>query len=148
MKAIEENTIMPKRGHLVKFHTPYHDENPKQLYLLLEVFESNDIYKARADILALGTGFSFPPISKVNLEDLEVVEWNSSELIGHLATAHTKTGSNVSGKIVHILEEENNMDPLPTLKIHVILEDERGEMTAGQLLLDSFKHPIRKASIW
>jgi len=144
MKAIEENPIMPKRGHLVKFHTPYHDEDPKQLYLLLEVFESNDIYKTRADILALGTGFSFPPISKVNLEDLEIVNWNTSELIGHHATALTKTGSNVSGKIVHILEEENAKAPLQTLNIHVMLEDESGEMTVGELLLNSFRQQTGK----
>ncbi|SFB40262.1 hypothetical protein [Algoriphagus aquimarinus] len=144
MKAIEENPIMLKRGHLVKFHTPYPEEDPSQLYLLLEVKDHDHFDTPWADILALGTGFSFPSINMVKLEDLEVVEWDSFELIGHYATVVTEEGLNVSGKIVHILENENNTKPLQTLKIHVMLKDERGEMTAGELLLNAFRQQTGK----
>ncbi|WP_425638791.1 hypothetical protein ACPUEN_04290 [Algoriphagus yeomjeoni] len=144
MKAIEENPIMPKRGHLVKFHTPYPDEDPRQLYLLLEVKDYDYFDTPWADILALGTGFSFPPINMVKLEDLEIVNWNTSELIGHPATVLTEEGLSVSGEIVRILEEENTKAPLQTLNIHVMLENEGGEMTAGELLLNSFRQQTRK----
>ncbi|MEB2777455.1 hypothetical protein SYJ56_19225 [Algoriphagus sp. D3-2-R+10] len=139
MKAIEESPFMPKRGHLVKFHTPYHDEDPKQLYLLLRVIEPNDFYKTRADILALGTGFSFPPISMVNLEDLEVVEWNTAELLGNYGTVLKEDGSKVPGKIIQILNEEHKKEPLETLKIQAILKDEKGVEHTGRLLMDSLR---------
>lgn len=139
MKPSNENPINLKRGHLVKFHTPFHDEDPKELYLLLEVFESNDIYKTRADILALGTGFSFPPISKVNLEDLEVVEWDTAELLGYYGTVLKEDGLKVSGKIIQILNEEHKNEPLEILKIQSILRDEKNVEHIGQLLMDSLR---------
>ncbi len=141
MKAIEENPIMPKRGHLVKFHTPYPDEDPKQLYLLLRVIDPNEYYKIRADILALGTGLSFPPISTVNLEDLEVLEWNTAELIGNYGTVLKQDGSKVSGIITQISEEEKDNGMIKTLEMEIqaILKDVKGEEHIGRLLMDSLR---------
>lgn len=139
MKAIVDNPIMPKRGHLVKFHTPYHDEDPKQLYLLLEVFESNDIYKTRADILALGTGFSFPPISKVNLEDLEVVKWDTEELLGYYGAVLREDGSEVPGKILQVFDDENKTEPLESLTVQALIKDEKGTEHSGRLLMESLR---------
>lgn len=31
-----------EKGQFVKFHTPYEDEDPEQLYVVLEVFEDED----------------------------------------------------------------------------------------------------------
>lgn len=61
-----------KRGQIVKFHTPYEDEDSNQLYLVHEVFEDGE--KSRAKIEALDTGLSFPPIAVVYLRDLEIDE--------------------------------------------------------------------------
>ena len=133
MKSINENSIIPERGHLVKFHTPFHDEDPKQLYLLLEVFESNDIYNTRADILALGTGFSFPPISKVNLEDLEVVEWNTEELLGNYGAVLKEDGSKVPGKILQVFNDGNNKEPLESLTVLALIKDDKGTEHKGRL---------------
>jgi hypothetical protein len=60
-----------KIGQLAKFRTPLPDENPNQLYVVLEIIEDDE--RPRANIEALNTGLSFPPINTVNLDDLEVV---------------------------------------------------------------------------
>lgn len=62
--------IPNKTGQLVKFHTPLPDENPKQLYVVLEIII--DDIRPRADIMPLNTGLPFPPINTVLLNDLEV----------------------------------------------------------------------------
>lgn len=60
-----------KKGQVAKFHTPLPDENPNQLYVVLDIIK--DIEKPRAEIEALNTGLPFPPINTVLLDDLEVV---------------------------------------------------------------------------
>ncbi|OBQ57039.1 hypothetical protein JJL45_01965 [Tamlana sp. s12] len=67
-----------RRGQIVKFHTPYHDEDPEQLYVVLEYIEDGS--RSRAKIQAAGTGLSFPPVSLVLAEDLEVDEGQTFEL--------------------------------------------------------------------
>lgn len=61
MKLIE-------KGQIVKSRTPYEDEDPEQLYVVIEVFEDED--KTRAQIMALQTGLSFVPINSVYVKDL------------------------------------------------------------------------------
>jgi hypothetical protein len=61
-----------KNGQIAKFHTPLPEENPDQLYVVLEVIE--DDVRPRAQIKALNTGLAFPPINTVRLGDLHVVE--------------------------------------------------------------------------
>lgn len=53
-----------KAGQIVKFHTPNQDEDPNQLYIVLEVNED------RVDIQALDTNLTFPPINRVDRDDL------------------------------------------------------------------------------
>lgn len=67
-----------RRGQIVKFHTPYHDEDPEQIYAIIEYIEDGS--RSRAKIKALNTGLSFPPISLVLAEDLEVDEGQTFEL--------------------------------------------------------------------
>lgn len=70
-----------KIGQIVKFHTPMPDENPNQLYVILEIFF--DVERPRAKVQALGLDFSFPPISVFNVEDLEILEIDTADLLGH-----------------------------------------------------------------
>lgn len=93
-----------KQGQIVKFHSPLADENPNQLYVVLEVTEEN--YRPRADIQALNTGLSFPPINTVKLEDLEVVEVDATELIGHKVTIIKSDFSKVDGRVIKIGEQK------------------------------------------
>ncbi|WP_339865379.1 hypothetical protein [uncultured Algoriphagus sp.] len=139
MKALEEIPFKPEKGHLVKFHTPYPEEDPSQLYLLLEVKDYDHFDTPWADILALGTGFSFPSINMVKLEDLEVVEWNTEELLGNYGAVLKEDGSKVPGKIIQISTDGNNKEPLGNLTIHALIRDDKGEEHNGRLLMDSLR---------
>ena len=92
-----------KVGQIAKFHTPLPNENADQLYVVLEVIDDSE--RPRADIQALNTGLSFPPINTVRLDDLEVVKVNTSDLIGHPVTINKSDGSRVSGFVVKVQEE-------------------------------------------
>lgn len=56
-----------KEGQIVKFHTPLEDEDPNQIYVVLELKEDGE--RSRADIQPLGTEWAFPPIITVLLSD-------------------------------------------------------------------------------
>lgn len=73
MKPIE-------KGQIVKFHTPYEDEDPEQLYVVLEVFDDED--RSRAQIFPLNTGLSFPPV--VYIRDLEIDNILTKQLARYL----------------------------------------------------------------
>ena len=92
------------KGNIVKFHTPLPDENPNQLYVVLEVIEDDE--RPRADIQALNTGLSFPPISKVRLGDLVIVEVDTNDLIGHKVTINKSDYSQVEGRVIKVSEQK------------------------------------------
>ncbi|REG94308.1 hypothetical protein [Algoriphagus antarcticus] len=111
MKSIEKKISTPtKVGQIVKFHTPYPDENPNQLYVLLEIFEYDESLKPKADIKALNTGLSFPPISTVLLEDLELAEVETTDLIGFRASIKKDNHSIVSGKVIEVVQPKQMVD--------------------------------------
>ena len=89
-----------KIGQVAKFHTPLPDENPNQLYVVLEIIEDDE--RPRADIKALNTGLSFPPINTVKLDDLEVVEVDTADLVGHNVTINKADYSQAIGKVVKV----------------------------------------------
>jgi transcription antitermination factor NusG len=93
-----------KQGQIAKFHTPLGDEDPEQLYVVLEVIE--DVERPRAGIQALNTGLVFPPINKVFLDDLEVVEVSTQDLIGHYVTINKSDYSQVVGRVSKVSEQK------------------------------------------
>jgi len=93
-----------KQGQIVKFHTPLADENPDQLYVVLEVIENDE--RPRADIQALNTGLTFPPINTVRLGDLEVIEVETNDLIGHKVTINKSDYSQVEGRVIKVSEQK------------------------------------------
>ena len=93
-----------EQGQIVKFHTPLVDENPNQLYVVLEVIEDSE--RPRADIQALNTALSFPPINTVRLNDLEVVEVDTNDLIGHRVTINKPDYSQVEGRVIKVSEQK------------------------------------------
>lgn len=97
-----------KEGQIVKFHTPLKDENPDQQYVVLEI--KDDSIKSRVDIQALNTGSSFSPINTVLLSDLEVIEVDTSDLIGHTVTVNKSDYSQVVGKVFKVREQKINLD--------------------------------------
>lgn len=97
-----------KEGQIVKFHSPLPGENPNQLYVVLEL--KIDGERDRADIQALGTGLSFPGVNTVLLSDIETVEVDTSDLIGHDVTVQKSDFSEVSGKVVDVKEQKIMLD--------------------------------------
>ena len=93
-----------KQGQIVKFHSPLTEENPNQLYVVLEVIADDE--RPRADIQALNTGLSFPPINTVRLGDLEVVEIDASDLIGHKVTINKADNSKVVGRVIKVSDQK------------------------------------------
>jgi hypothetical protein len=87
-----------KNGQVAKFHIPLPDENPDQLYVVIEIKEVDD--RPRADIKSLNTGLSFPPINTVLFDDLVVVEVDTADLVGHQVTINKGDYSQATGKVV------------------------------------------------
>lgn len=97
-----------KPGQIVKFHTPLEGENPEQLYVILELHE--DLERPRAKIQALNTDLPFPPINVVLVNDLEIMQVNTSDLIGHFVTINKSDFSQVNGKVISVSQQKINLD--------------------------------------
>lgn len=59
-----------KPNQIVRFHSPLQDEDPNQLYVVVEIYFDMD--KPRCIIKALNTGLTYPPTSTVLVDDLEI----------------------------------------------------------------------------
>ena len=128
-----------KIGQVAKFHTPLPDENPDQLYVVLEIKE--DDKRPRADIKALNTGLSFPPINTVLLDDLEVVEVDTADLVGHQVTINKADYSQATGKVVKVSEQKIMLDLTKGVKgvetnVWLTIEDESGKEHTGTLFVN------------
>ena len=125
-----------KQGQIVKFHTPLEGENPEQLYVVLEVIEDDS--RPRADIQALNTGLAFPPINKVRLNDLEIVEVSTQDLIGHYVTIDKSDYSQVDGKVISVNEQKINLDLTNGINgvetnVYLTVVDRNGKQHMGTL---------------
>lgn len=128
-----------KPGQVAKFHTPLPDENPDQLYVVLEIKEDDE--RPRADIKALNTGLSFPPINTVLLDDLEVVEVDTSDLVGQEVTINKADYSQATGKVVKVSEQKIMLDLTKGVKgvetnVWLTIQDENGTEHTGTLFVN------------
>ncbi|HLF52564.1 hypothetical protein [Flavobacterium sp.] len=128
-----------KKGQIAKFHTTIKGENPKQLYVVLEVIEDDE--RPRADIQALNTGLAFPPINTVRLGDLEVVEVSTLDLIGHNVTINKSDYSQVEGKIIAVNEQKIELELSKAIKgvetnVYLTIIDKHGNQHIGTLFVN------------
>lgn len=128
-----------KQGQIVKFHTPLEGENSEQLYVVLEVIEDDE--RPRVDIQALNTGLPFTPINTVRLNDLEVVEISTQDLIGHYVTIDKSDLSQVSGKVISVGEQKINLDLSTGINgvetnVYLTLVDKNGKEHLGTLFVN------------
>jgi hypothetical protein len=128
-----------KPGQIAKFHTPLPDENPNQLYVVLEIKE--DVERPRADIKALNTGLSFPPINTVSLDDLKVVEVDTSDLVGHEVTINKADYSQATGKVLIVSEQKIMLDLTKGVKgvetnVWLTIQDENRTEHTGTLFVN------------
>lgn len=131
--------IPTKAGQIVRFHTPLSDENPEQLYVVLEVIDDDE--RPRADIKALNTGLSFPPINTVRLNDLEVVEVNTQDLIGHRVTINKSDYSQVEGKVIKVSQQKIMLDLTKGISgvetnVWLTITDDQGKEHTGTLFVN------------
>ncbi len=128
-----------KIGQVAKFHTPLPEENPNQLYVVLEIIEDDE--RPRADIKALNTGLSFPPINTVSLNDLEVVEVDTADLVGHIVTINKADYSQATGKVVKVSQQKILLDLTKGVKgvetnVLLTIQDENGKEHTGTLFVN------------
>ena len=128
-----------KPGQVAKFHTPLPDENPDQLYVVLEIKE--DVERPRAEIKALNSGISFSPINTVLLDDLEVVKVDTSDLVGHEVTIKKADYSQATGKVVKVSEQKIMLDLTKGIKgvetnVWLTIEDKDGKEHTGTLFVN------------
>ena len=128
-----------KIGQVAKFHTPLPDENPNQLYVVLEIIEDDE--RPRADIKALNTGLSFPPINTVKLNDRVVVEVDTVDLVGHNVTINKADYSQATGKVVKVSEQKIMLDLTKGVKgvetnVWLTIQDESGNEHTGTLFVN------------
>lgn len=97
-----------RAGQIVRFRTLYKDEDPNQLYVVLEAKEDGE--RSRADIQALNTGLPYPPVNKVRLDDLEIVEVSTDDLIGNTVIIDKSDYSQVEGIVVKVSEKKIMLD--------------------------------------
>jgi len=127
-----------KAGQIAKFHTILEGENPEQLYVVLELHE--DIERPRVKIQALNTGLALPPVNTVSLEDLDVVEVSTTDLIGIVLTINKSDYSQVKGKVISISDEKINLNLSPGIEgietnVYLTVLDKHGEEHTGTLFV-------------
>lgn len=131
--------IPNKIGQVAKFHTPLPDENPNQLYVVLEIKKDDE--RPRVDIKALNTGLSFPPINTVLLNDLEVIEVDTADLVGYEVTINKADYSQATGKVLKVSEQKIILDLTKGIKgvetnVWLTIEDENGKEHLGTLFVN------------
>lgn len=128
-----------KIGQVAKFHTTLPGEDPSQLYVVLQIIE--DVERPRADIRALGLGNSFIPINTVLLTDLEIVETDTSDLVGKNVTINKADYSQVTGKVAKVSKQNLMLDLTKGVKgvetnVQLTILDKNGKEHTGTLFVN------------
>lgn len=130
-----------KVGQVVRFHTPYPDEDPDMIYHLLDFDDSGRFPTPPADIQPIFSKLTFVPINRVKLEDLEVVEFDLKDLMGYPVVLVKKDNTEVTGRVVHLHQEK--IIPVLTkingkgveTNILLTIKDSKGELHEGLLFV-------------
>jgi len=125
-------------GQIVKFHTSILGENPELQYVVLDLYTTDNIEKAK--IQALNTGLPFPPINIVKADELEIVAVSTVDLLGHIAYIKKDDGSKILGKIITV--EDSKVFPSLMIKdsqvetnVKVSIKDNYGVVHVGKLVV-------------
>ena len=86
-----------KQGNVVKFKDPLPDEDPNQLYVVLEILKGE---RTDAKIMALGTSMKIAPVNVVPVEDLVVTDINTKDLLGQKVSIKKENNSIVQGVVI------------------------------------------------
>ena len=124
-------------GQIVKYHTPFPDEDPDQLYVVLEILKGD---RTDAKIRALNTGMPLAPVSVTDINDLTVVYISTQDLIGHTVHILKPDGTIQHGIVTNT--EKNKIDPVMEITQRGVLNDiiltittDNGSTHTGRLLV-------------
>lgn len=141
INAAKISMLPSKAGQIVRFHTPYPDEDPDMIYHLLDFDDSDDFPTPPAEIQPVFSKFPFVPISRVSLEELEVVEFDLRDLLNYPVTVIKEDKKEVSGivvklhqdKIVPVLQVRRGKGVETNVKLNI--KDGEGCIHTGILLV-------------
>ena len=134
------NPLKPiKPGQVVKFHTPYPNEDPNQRYGILEIHL--DVERPRAKIKELNGNTGWASITTVMVEELEVVPVNTYDMLGHEATVNKADYSQATGKVVKVHEQQIVLDLTKGIKgvetnVWLTVQDKAGNRHVGTLFVN------------
>lgn len=126
-----------KIGQVVKYHTPFPDENPNQLYVMLELYEDVEVPRGYMKPL----NFPFHLETRVVLDDVEVVKVNASELIGRRLIVRKSDASKVQGVVMNVdepylfLDLKKGEEGAET-NVLMTVKDDNGQFHDGTLFVD------------
>ena len=128
-----------KIGQIAKFHTRLPDENLNQLYVVLEIIEEDE--RPRTNIKASNTSLSFSPNNTAALNDLEVVEVETFDLLKHQVTFKKADYSQATGKVVKVSEQKIMLDLTKGVmgvetNVWLTIQDENGTDRTGTLFVN------------
>lgn len=106
--------------------------------MVLEVIEDGE--RSRADIQALNTGLPFPPVNKVRLDDLEIAEVSTDDLIGQIVTIDKSDYSQVEGMVIKVSEQKIMLDLTKGIQgvetnVWITVLDKNGNEHTGKLFV-------------
>ncbi len=132
------NIMKPtKAGQIVRFHTPFPDENPNHRFVITDIHF--DVSTPRARIQQIGGG-TFGQWGDYPVKDLELASVETANLIGIEEIVVTKNGDRKSGIVVNVSEKEANSELKATddgIETNVIItvKDQHGKEHTGRLYI-------------
>ena len=128
-----------KTGQVANFNIRLPDENPNQHYVVLEIIEDDE--RLRADIKPLNTCLSFSPIKAVKLDNLQAVDVDTADLVGHNVTINNADYSQTTGKVIKVSEQKKLLDLIKGVKevetnFWLTIEDENEKEQTGTLCVN------------
>jgi hypothetical protein len=128
-----------KEGQIVKYKTLLAGEDPNQRFVILEIHF--DVEKPRALIKELNGGKPLASTTSVLVDDLEVVEVDTADLVGHKVTINKSDYSQAIGKVVKVSEQKIMLDLTKGVKgvetnVWLTIVDENGKEHTGTLFVN------------
>ena len=124
-----------KSGQIVRFHTPFPDENPNDRFVVTEIHHYDD--ETLATIQQLGAGV-FGHSGDYPVKDLEVAGIGTTDLTGTKQTVVTSDGTYKGGFVTDVSEKEVKLEMEVTkngvvTNVIITVKNDLGEEYTGRL---------------
>ena len=128
-------------GQVVKYKDLFPGEDPNQKYIILEIHF--DVEKPRALIKELNGNKIFASTCSRLVEELEVVEVDTTDLLGYETTIDKTDNTQAKGKVVKVNEQKVMLDLAKRAKgvetnVWITIQDEHGKEHTGTLFVEQW----------